>query len=290
MPVHEAATGEPATPGPEDPAPGTATGPGTSESRRPARVRRWLIRLFAVLTGGFVLALLGPFGTFACAGLAERLVYWSALAALAYALYRPAAWYADRVAAGLAFPRLAVWAAAAVLASAPMTLLVWLASFRHTPSLWPDADAYLDMYWKVLLVGAGFMAVFWAAGRAGSPAPARSAAQLSPEASGGPRLAARLPRGAGAIVALQMEDHYVRVHGANGESTLLLMRLRDAVAEMDGREGMQVHRSWWVARDAVQSVREAGRNVRLVLVNGLEAPVARNTVAALREAGWLGEG
>lgn len=30
-----------------------------------------------------------------------------------------------------------------------------------------------------------------------------------------------------------------------------------------------------------------GRNLRLILTNGLNAPVARASVAAVREAGWL---
>lgn len=87
--------------------------------------------------------------------------------------------------------------------------------------------------------------------------------------------------------ALEMEDHYVRVHGSSG-STLLLMRMRDAVSELDGVPGMQVHRSWWVARSAVEGHSEDGRAVQLRLVGGLVVPVARNSIQALRDAGWLG--
>jgi DNA-binding LytR/AlgR family response regulator len=102
----------------------------------------------------------------------------------------------------------------------------------------------------------------------------------------GPRLLGRLPGHlAGPVLAIEMEDHYARVHTAAG-SVLLLMRMRDAVAEMDGADGAQVHRSWWVARDAVEAAEADGRNVRLRLAGGLCAPVARGQVAVLREAGW----
>ncbi|MBU6269648.1 MAG: LytTR family transcriptional regulator DNA-binding domain-containing protein, partial [Sphingomonadales bacterium] len=57
--------------------------------------------------------------------------------------------------------------------------------------------------------------------------------------------------------------------------------------EMDGVEGARVHRGWWVARAAVSGVERRGRAVWLRLANGLEAPVARNAVADLREQGWL---
>ena len=83
-----------------------------------------------------------------------------------------------------------------------------------------------------------------------------------------------------------MEDHYVRVHTALG-SEMVLMRLRDAVAQLAGIDGRQVHRSWWVARLAVEDVRREGRNVRLVLPGGLEAPVSRAQVAELKDAGWI---
>ena len=83
-----------------------------------------------------------------------------------------------------------------------------------------------------------------------------------------------------------MEDHYLRVHTALG-SDLILLRMRDAVAELDGLDGAQVHRSWWVARRAVEKIERDGRNVRLVLATGLVAPVARNMVPVLKSGGWL---
>ena len=88
------------------------------------------------------------------------------------------------------------------------------------------------------------------------------------------------------VIALEMEDHYVRVHTALG-SELVLMRLRDAMAHVADIEGHQVHRSWWVARGAVEDVRREGRNIRLILARGIEAPVARAQVSELKVAGWL---
>jgi len=70
-------------------------------------------------------------------------------------------------------------------------------------------------------------------------------------------------------------------------SSLILMRMRDAISELSGIEGTQVHRSWWVARAAVRDVTRDGRNIRLVLARGLVAPVARSRIDALQDAGWL---
>jgi DNA-binding LytR/AlgR family response regulator len=65
------------------------------------------------------------------------------------------------------------------------------------------------------------------------------------------------------------------------------MRLSDAIAELEGLEGAQTHRSWWVAREAVESARRDGDRVTLVLKSGAEAPVSRPNVRPLREAGWF---
>ena len=83
-----------------------------------------------------------------------------------------------------------------------------------------------------------------------------------------------------------MEDHYVRIHTARG-STLLHVPMAVAVAALAGRPGLRVHRSWWVAKTAVANAVQDGRNLRLVLTNGLHAPVARSQVAAARHAGLL---
>nr|WP_310542508.1 LytTR family DNA-binding domain-containing protein [Phenylobacterium sp.] len=65
-------------------------------------------------------------------------------------------------------------------------------------------------------------------------------------------------------------------------SKLILMRLSDAVSRT-GREGLQVHRSWWVAKGAISHVIRDGRNLRLKLLNGLEVPVARRAVIRLKD-------
>ena len=89
-------------------------------------------------------------------------------------------------------------------------------------------------------------------------------------------------------LCLQMEDHHVRIH-LHGSSSLHLATMGQLVAQMGDRPGMQVHRSWWVARDAVHGAQIDGRSVALVLSNGLRVPVARNRVAILRAENWLSD-
>ena len=88
-----------------------------------------------------------------------------------------------------------------------------------------------------------------------------------------------------AIRAVQSEDHYLRIHTDRG-SDLILMRLSDALTELEGLEGAQTHRSWWVARDAVRDVSRGDGRATLTLEGGIEAPVSRRYARALRDAGW----
>jgi DNA-binding LytR/AlgR family response regulator len=85
---------------------------------------------------------------------------------------------------------------------------------------------------------------------------------------------------------VEAEDHYLRLHTSLGQD-LILMRLGDAVTELEGIEGARTHRSWWVARDAVSRVEREDGRVRLVLVDGASAPVSRAYIKALRAAGWF---
>jgi len=85
------------------------------------------------------------------------------------------------------------------------------------------------------------------------------------------------------ILALEAEDHYVRVHTLHG-SALILMRLADAVAVIDPRLGLRVHRSWWVAKDGVRALeRTAGRAIAR-LVDDTEVPISRACLSAARTA------
>lgn len=107
-----------------------------------------------------------------------------------------------------------------------------------------------------------------------------------------PRFAQRLPlaQAQAKIIALEAEDHYLRVHTDAG-APLILMRLSDAVAEiatdLGAEAGIQTHRSWWVARDAVVGVSRKNGRAELTLSNGTIAQVSRGHMAAARAMGWL---
>jgi DNA-binding LytR/AlgR family response regulator len=96
-----------------------------------------------------------------------------------------------------------------------------------------------------------------------------------------------LPLRCAKVIALEAEDHYLRVHLEGGQSTLILMRLSDAIAELPRDTGAQTHRSWWVAKDAVRGVSKAEGRATLALDGGMKAPVSRSFYRELGAQGWL---
>jgi hypothetical protein len=88
----------------------------------------------------------------------------------------------------------------------------------------------------------------------------------------------------GAIVA---EDHYLRLWLADGRSPLVLYRFGDAVRELAGVDGLQVHRGSWVAASAVVGGVRDGRRWRLLLAGGASVPVSESFLPEVRARGWL---
>ncbi|MBM7068222.1 LytTR family transcriptional regulator [Actibacterium sp. 188UL27-1] len=138
------------------------------------------------------------------------------------------------------------------------------------------------MFALVLLIAIGIRFLEFVLPRSGRKLPDRPTAPLAEEQTA-PRLVARLPLGRrGALIRLSVRDHYVDVVTDLGDATLL-MRFGDALAELEGADGLQVHRSHWVAVKAVDRlIRKKGR-VLLVLIDGTEVPVSRPFLAQVRD-------
>ncbi|UYH54321.1 LytTR family transcriptional regulator DNA-binding domain-containing protein [Qipengyuania sp. SS22] len=257
-----------------------------------ARIARKLVIDLSIMTViGLVLAIIGPFGT-AAAPLALRMVSWVGLAWVGYAFYRPLAPLVAWLHVRLQLPKVGLWIGLTMLATVPLTVAIWIIEFLPGPIPAPTVEDALLAYLNVLVIGACITVVFYLLERSKADGPAQASetppvAQPARQDDPRPAFLQRLPAELGSdLIALEMEDHYVRAHTALG-SHLVLLRLRDALGELDGIDGAQVHRSWWVARDAVESVERDGRSVRLVLPRGIAAPVARSRVAELAGAGWF---
>ncbi|MFZ0266259.1 LytTR family transcriptional regulator DNA-binding domain-containing protein [Caulobacter sp.] len=240
-----------------------------------AFLQHYLRPLAVAVAAGTFLALVGAVNT-GDIPLLPRLVYWVGLSVLGAVLGTSVALVVGRLWPGLG----STWWRALVIVAVltPLfTVLVWLAGGRSplTPRV---AAAYFGV---TLLMTSGMTALMTLAGR--RPIETHAAPPEAPP----PRFLDRLPprlRG-GEIYAIEAEDHYLRLHTSKGQD-LILLRLSDAVAELEGIEGAQTHRSWWVAKAAVRDAKRGDGRATLTLTSGVEAPVSRAYARTLRQAGW----
>lgn len=251
-----------------------------------------------VLSVAALAAMIGPFGTFVDLGIAGRIQYWFAIIALNWLQVRTIRFGLHRASGGR--HPIAATVAAALLASVPATFeVLWLERhFRAGAAGLPTfAWLYPQIAVLTLAISLPVLRILTrieqqvpggVAKPVEEPAPAAMDGGIVPAVTASPpRLLERLPDRLGhTIHCLQAEDHYVRVYTPAGND-LILHRFSDAVAELDNLEGLQVHRSWWIARAAVDDVIRRERKIFLKLANGLEVPVSRRFVPDLRDAGWL---
>lgn len=262
--------------------------------------RKLMVEL-AVLGGvALLLALLGPFGTFAIP-LGRRLVTWLLFVGAGYLFFRPVIAAADALVLQSGLPRWLAIASAGLFAALPTTLVV---VWTFAGPRWREVTAgdLAGLYPQVLIVGVAVTVIqLLSQGRrqgegaepvVSLPPPIEQdrpddAASAEEDAGTSASFLDLLPAHLGRdLLSLENEDHYVRARTGLGDA-LILIRMRDVVGGLDPVSGERVHRSWWVARAAVAEVVRKDRAIALRLVDGLEVPVARGTVPVLRAKGWL---
>ena len=254
-------------------------------------VRTISVELFIMLAIGLLLGLIGPFGTFEIQT-GTRMAFWVVASLAGYAIFRPFVIVSKWVSEALNVPQIVSGGLALLIAALPLTFLIALffADFDGQRAL--ASNSLPKLYFQVWLIGFVINAVFvLTLGRADmAPIATDMEAGLPPQTPPAmvqmPDRPARLPVTLGAIHALRGEDHYVRVIGERGEQ-LVLMRLRDAIADLEASAGVQVHRSWWVAADGVAKVTRTGRTAEILLKNGSVVPVSRDMMPRLRDLRWL---
>lgn len=239
--------------------------------------RTWLGLAIATI----VIGLSGPFGTFEALSPAPRLIYWAAVVVVTYA-----AGYLAGTVIGEISPIRNPWLRAVVHGAAvglPVWLSVVLIQVLTFGPRGADGVATATLWLYCTLIS---MTIFAAEAvlLAARPAGTAEASKAAPPA---PPLLDRLPRALrGELHYLSMQDHYVEVATERGRE-LVLLRLADAIRETEGVDGVQIHRSHWVARKAVRRALRSDGRVLLEMPDGVKLPVSRGFLAEVRAKGLL---
>ena len=218
-------------------------------------------------------AISGPFGTHEGFGLLGRLVYWGCVVGLSIL----GTLLINRLALHKPWQKIFAWTLFALSIASGVYLVNGIIF---------GEDRTGGLFYLIAIVGATVLVVhgmLWLAYRSfGAPAVAGDAPD-TPDAT--VRFLRRLPIEArGPLVRIEAQDHYLNVVTTKG-SALILLRLSEAVEELEGAKGLQTHRSHWVLLEAVTAHRRVeGRDV-LVMSDGAEVPVARTRRQAAKDAG-----
>lgn len=244
--------------------------------------RRWAIDLAMLIAIGLLMGFLGPFAS-ERAPIVGRYVYWM--------ICMVGGGLIGFVGDDLLSRRMAAtWqrvAAVSVLMTPPVSLLVMTTEHLLMGGRfgWPSYQQLLWQVWPILLAVMVVRTLAWRR----PPARVETRTVIAPplpeaEAAFRRRLSAKR-RGA-RLIAIEAHDHYLKVHTDAGPE-LVTLRFADALEELALAHGWRVHRSWWVAADAVEDVRWRRGAGEVRLVGGLVAPVSRTHAPVLKQAGWF---
>lgn len=244
-------------------------------------MRRWSLDLGLLVFIGLMMGFLAPFASDQ-APVAGRYAHWMVVMVggglMAFGMDE-----ALRRRMSVTWRRLVV---ASVVMTLPTALLV-IVSGRLLAGGRISGAIYLDLLWQVwpiLLAVMAVRALVWRRAPVRVETRTVIAAPL-PEAEARFRRRLSAKRRGARLIAVEAHDHYLKVHTDAGEE-LITLRFADALEELALAHGWRVHRSWWVAADAVEGARWRRGAGELRLVGGLVAPVSRTHRAMLKEAGW----
>ncbi|WP_396592787.1 LytTR family DNA-binding domain-containing protein [Brevundimonas sp. R86498] len=247
-----------------------------------ARVRRWAVDLAILVAIGLLMGFLGPFES-AHLPAGPRYLYWMICMVGGGVIGVAADEFPGRRPAGL-------WtrAFAVSLLTTPLVTLLVLTTQHGLfggPFGWSGYRMLLWQVFPILLAVMAVRALVWRS----PPARIETRTVIAPplpeaEATFRRRLSAKR-RGA-RLIALEAHDHYVKVHTDAGVE-LIALRFADALQDLSRAHGWRVHRSWWVAADAVEAVRWRRGAGEVHLIGGLKVPTSRTHGPVLKQAGWF---
>lgn len=242
---------------------------------------------FWIVVGGAVLiaAIAGPYFTLERLSFPERLVYWGVIIGLSSVIMTFLSVLAHRMTEARGWNWALVAGLAGMVGVLPVLGTVWLADGLAAGFGSGGAGiATLAAYVAPSVIGVT-LAVNAYIEVQGRRVPVASGARQEVSRQAVPTvLQSKLPHHLGReIVALRAQDHYLEVTTPKGRC-MVLMRLGDAVRDLEGVRGMQVHRSWWISLAHVARTEKGANGPEVVLSTGARVPVGRSYRAAFRAA------
>ena len=261
----------------------------TSKSSGAPDVTReeWGIRLRTAAVASVIMALIGPFTTYEMFTFAERLLYWGGLI---LGLFVPACLIRKTVFNLIPGPEPRIDFVAAAVISIVIGPSVWAFNLFVMGFDVGDVQGLVE-HVGICLLACLVPVALRIYMRAIARVPDRESEKINSEqtvARDDTHVFLRRldPDKRGVLSRVSAADHQLVVCTENGESRLR-MRFSDALKELADLPGSRIHRSHWVAHDAISSVNPDGRRYSVTMICGTVLPVSQKGVVPLRQAGLL---
>ncbi len=228
-----------------------------------------------------VLTMVGPFYTLTSLNFSARLVYWTLIACLNYLVGFCFSVYFGHLLFSAGLSEIASRLISGFISGIPITFIVWNVNVYFYDFNMSESIGFFSLllYCCIIAMAIGILFyMFSLETRSNEPFSDKPTVKGS-----SPTFMRRLPAHLGKdILSLEAQDHYVNVTTNNG-SALVLIRLADAIAELEGLEGLRIHRSHWVAITAISKTKRENGKLLVELTNGISLPVSRTYAKTLRE-------
>jgi len=224
-----------------------------------------------------VLAVIGPFTTFENQDFSARLVFWGLMATSCYFVGFIVSVFVGHLALQVGATEVLARLTGGVTSGLPVTIAVWVINKHIYGHTMEGRFSFITLLVSCTIISMAIAMIVYQVSKAHRADEVDETVDTNSVA-----LLRRLPVELGHdILCLEAQDHYVNVITLKG-SALVLIRLSDAIAELEGIEGLRIHRSWWVAKDAiVKTTRENGK-LMVVLSNDIVLPVSRTYAGEVR--------
>lgn len=222
-----------------------------------------------------ILTMSGPFGTLEHYNFLERFAYWAILTPATYIL---ASGVATWVTVTLTRKQLNSWLAymfGGTAAGVIVGIFVWLFGVFLDQSFGQSINGLLTAMTYTIPITIGVTMLFKVSEKTSDEKPKTLTNDI--------RFFEKIPKKLGRdLISLNSQDHYIKVTTSMG-SDLILMRLSDAIIELEGADGIQPHRSWWVSKKHVFEIKTENSKKVIELSNGDLVPVSRSKIKDVSE-------
>ncbi|MCW0981404.1 LytTR family transcriptional regulator [Agrobacterium sp. BT-220-3] len=261
---------------------GTVVQSTLRQLRAKVRSRSLWSTFFAIVV---LFILTGPYGTGQKMTFWPRAAYWTLLLGTGWIITTVFSAFANAALTRTLSSSLARAMVGAIVAALPIGAMITLANYLFLEqsvdiaSIGEDAQAALPLC--LIFCFLGYLTAGTANTADATQVTGAETASL-PSEKERPAILDRLgPERRGNLLRLSVRDHYTEVVTTRGRQ-LVLLRFADAMNEIGQTQGLQVHRSHWIADADVVSLRKQAGRLHVMTRDGSEIPVSRSHSAAVQ--------